>query len=133
MKKRYTIWDIPINRIVMLLMLDALSVVLASYGAILCRFDFSIAETPTHYLEMTAGLLIPNILITYLVFWIWKLYKSVWRYASSSELINLGGACVVCFLAQVAVSLMMGFRMPRTYYAVYPFLLLMFCCFTRFS
>ena len=46
MKKKYTIWDIPVNRIVMLLMLDAMSVVIAAYGAILCRFDFSIAATP---------------------------------------------------------------------------------------
>lgn len=136
-KKKYTIWDIPINRIVMLLMLDAISVVIAAYGAILCRFDFSMIETPTCYLEMTTWLLLPDILITYLVFWIWKLYKSVWRYASANELVNLIGACIVCFFAQIAVSFIIGYfagyRMPRTYYAVYPALLLVLCAGSRFS
>lgn len=133
MIKKINLWDIPINRILILLILDMLSVVLAAYGALFWRFEFSISSIPRHYLDIATVLLIPNILTMIILFWIWKLYKSVWRYASANELVNITGACVLCFIAQIIFTAILDWQMPRSYYPMYGFLLYILVCGTRFS
>ncbi len=124
---------IPLNRILALLILDIISVVLAVYISILLRFDMSIAGTPTRYLEMATMLLIPNIAVALMFFTIWRLYKSVWQYASANEMINIAGAILSCSVAQIIISIIMGYRMPKSYYAFYAFVLFVEICIIRFS
>lgn len=148
MKKKFSLWDIPVNRILILLILDVLSVVLATYGALFWRFEFSMAAIPTQYLEKATVLLLPDILIAVIIFWLCKLYKSVWRYASANELINVTAACMACFVLQIILTgtlnrlgigsaageLSTGnFSMPRSYYPLYGFLLLILVGGSRFS
>lgn len=133
MKTKFNIWHIPVSRILILLILDMFAVVVASYGALYWRFDFSFNSQYLHYWEAATLLLPFDLVITVIVFWLLKLYKSVWRYASANELINITAACIVCFFLQIVLVAVLPIRMPRSYYPMYAFLLMILVCATRFS
>lgn len=133
MKTKFNIWHIPISRIIILLILDMLAVVLASYGALYWRFDFQFEGQYIQYVEAATFLLPFDLVIAIVVFWLFKLYKSVWRYASTNELINITAACVVCFFLQIILVAVLPISVPRSYYPMYAFLLMIMVCATRFS
>ena len=133
MKTKFSIWHIPVSRILILLIFDMLAVVAASYGALYWRFDFSFDSQYLNYWESATYLLPFDLIISIIVFWLFKLYKSVWRYASTNELINITAACVVCFFLQILLVAVLPIRMPRSYYPMYAVLLMGMVCATRFS
>ena len=124
---------IPMNRILALVLTDIMSVIVASFAALYIRFDFSFKGIPIAYLERFEKVLPINIAVTLLFFVIWKLYRSVWRYASATELLNIVFATTCTALGQIIVSFVLGESMPRSYYAIYWFLLFGCTCAVRFS
>ena len=50
MKQKTPFLKIPINRIIALILLDIMSIVVASFAALYVRFDFSFAGIPAEYL-----------------------------------------------------------------------------------
>lgn len=113
--------------------MDMLAVVVASYGALYWRFDFSFSGQCLDYMDPATLMLPFDLVITFIVFWLLKLYKSVWRYASTNELINITAACVICFILQIILVALLPVNMPRSYYPMYAFLLMLMVCATRFS
>lgn len=124
---------IPINRIIALILLDIMSIIVASFVALYIRFDFSFAGIPVQYFSKFEHILLPNILLTLVFFALWKLYKSVWRYASANELINIIFATACAAIAQTVYCYAFNQRMPRSYYILYWFLLTVFTCCIRFG
>jgi FlaA1/EpsC-like NDP-sugar epimerase len=74
-----------------------------------------------------------NIGFTILFFVIWKLYKSVWRYASATEMLNIVFATCCASVAQFVLCQLTNQKMPRSYYIIYLFLLFAMTCGIRFS
>lgn len=124
---------IPINRIIALLIMDTMSIVIASFAAIYIRFDFQFNAIPKEYMTKFEHILPFNIAITILFFVIWKLYKSVWRYASATEMLNIVFATSCTAVAQLGFCHLTNQRMPRSYYIIYLFLLFAMTCGIRFS
>ena len=133
MKQKTPFLKIPINRIIALILLDIMSIVVASFAALYVRFDFSFAGIPAEYLMKFERIIPFNILLTLLFFALWKLYKSVWRYASATELLNIVFATTCAAIAQIILCNVMNQKMPRSYYMIYWFLLFGMCCVIRFS
>lgn len=133
MRKENNFLKIPMNRILALVLMDIMSVVVASFAALYIRFDFSFKGIPTEYMARFERILPFNVVVTLLFFVIWKLYKSVWRYASATELLNIVFATTCAALGQVLVSFALGDSMPRSYFAIYWFLLFGCTCAIRFS
>lgn len=133
MSKNNNFLKIPINRIIALLLLDIMSVVVASFAALYIRFDFSFKRIPPEYMLRFEQIIPINLLITLLFFVLWKLYKSVWRYASATELLNIVFATTCAAAGQLIASYAINCKMPRSYYAIYWFLLFGFTCAIRFS
>ena len=133
MEKRKRITRIPLNRIIALVLLDIISTVVSAFTALYIRFDFSFDKMDIRYLRMLENIIIPNILITLLFFAIWKLYKSVWRYASANELINIVFATFCAAAAQTVFCYATDNGMPRSYYILYWFLLTVMTCCIRFG
>ena len=133
MKKNTNFLRIPMNRIFALILMDIMSIVVASFAAIFLRFEFSFKEIPQEYLDKYEFILPYTIALTLFFFLIWKLYKSVWRYASATELINIAFATSCAALAQVIFCYMTSRLMPRSYYVLYWFFLFAFTCMIRFS
>lgn len=125
--------SIPINRMVALLLLDIMSIIIASFASIYIRFEFSFKEIPVEYLIKYEHILPYNIVLTIFFFFIWKLYKSVWRYASATELINIAFATTCAALGQFILCIILNEKMPRSYYVLYWFFLFGMTCVIRFS
>lgn len=124
---------IPINRIIALLIMDTMSIVIASFAAIYIRFDFQFNAIPKEYMTKFEYILPFNIGFTILFFVIWKLYKSVWRYASATEMLNIVFATGCASVAQFVLCQLTNQKMPRSYYIIYLFLLFAMTCGIRFS
>ena len=124
---------IPINRIIALVLMDIMSIVVASFAALYIRFDFSFSGIPKEYMVCFEHIIPFNLAITLLFFALWRLYKSVWRYASATELLNIVFATTCASVGQVIVSYALGYIMPRSYYVIYWFLLFGLACAIRFS
>ena len=131
--KNVDILKIPANRIIALILLDIMSIVVAAFTALYIRFDFSFNGIPSEYLQKFERIIPYSIIITLVFFAIWKLYKSVWRYASAPELLNIVFATTCASVGQIIICHLLNEKMPRSYYVLYWFLLFGMTCIIRFS
>lgn len=119
-----------------LIIYDVISVVLASYVAILWRYDFHLDEIPGHFMQPIERFLPINILLTLVIFYIMHLYSSLWAFAGETELQNIVVACVLSMLAG-AVGLQFfkvtSRAVPRSYYPAYMAVLVVCIFASRFS
>ena len=121
------------TRIGALLVLDVFAAIGVSFLAIFIRFDFYINEIPSKYIEAAHSILWINIIAVLIIYWMWRLYKSVWRYASATELINIGGATVTVFIAQLLYLYLLKIDLPRSYPFFYAFFMFVITVAVRFS
>lgn len=131
--KNVDILKIPANRIIALILLDIMSIVVAAFTALYIRFDFSFNGIPSECLQKFERIIPYSIIITLVFFAIWKLYKSVWRYASATELLNIVFATTCASVGQIIICHLLNEKMPRSYYVLYWFLLFGMTCIIRFS
>lgn len=130
---RIGILKIPLTRIVLLGCADLLGILLSSVLALYVRYDFQFLEIPKKYWYTAIESIFPNILLTFVIFNIFHLYNSVWRYASDTELMNCLIAVALCAIMQPVFFWIEGVRMPASYPLFYGFFLLVFSCGTRFG
>lgn len=106
-----------------LIIYDIIAVVIASYLALLVRFDFSFLKIPSKYEIRVLETLPLCVLITLVVFFCFRLYSSLWTYAGAMELVNIGGAAVGSGFASLLI-VMVKYKdivvpLPRSYYVIY--------------
>ena len=77
--------------ILLFVLIDMFALLISSMFSVWLRFDFGFVPDP--YLVNAYQYFIIDFLIILIVFLIFKLYTSVWRYASVLELINIISAC----------------------------------------
>lgn len=130
---RVGILKIPITRIVLLLLSDCFAVLMASVLSLFVRYELSFMEVPREFWDAILQAYIPNLLIVFLVFTIFRLYNSVWRYASDTELVNNAIAVVICAVMQPVLFWLLDQYVPRSFPFFYGFFLLVFTCGVRFS
>ncbi len=119
-----------------LIFYDIISVIFASYFAILVRYEFRIADIPEHFLTPVSRFLPLNIIVTLLVFYLFKLYDSLWAYAGEREMQNLVMACVLSgILNAIGLQFFKSEHqpVPQSYYFMYTFLLITLIFVSRFS
>lgn len=125
-----------LTRRAMLAFYDIVAVIASTYFALLARFDFSMAQIPSAYLNTALDALLPNIIITLIVFYFFRLYTSLWTYAGSTELMYMIGGCAMdTFVSLLAIMLMnrgVTNPMPRSFYLFYGISLLAFTFFSRY-
>lgn len=120
-----------------LIIYDIISVILASYIALLMRYGFEMAEIPVHFVDPINHFLPFNILITLAVLYVFRMYNSLWAFAGETELQNLVLASVISSGLQAAG--IQFFKtpgqqaVPGSYYFLYMFLLISFIFASRFS
>lgn len=81
--------------------------------SILTRFEF---ELPLEYLELYISHVLVFLLIKILVFKYFKLYSSLWRYASIDELIKVAMAVTSANALVLSYSVIVGAMLPRSIY-----------------
>lgn len=111
----------PKNRVVLLVIMDIFTIQLASFMGLFLRFDFSITAIPTKYLEQICYYTAFNTCVTIIIFILCRLYRSVWHFASTTELLNIIIACTIATLVMYAGTKLMKYELPRSYYVIYYF------------
>ena len=106
----------PRNRIVLLVILDLLIITVSGFLALYIRFDFSFGKMDMQYVDAELRYLPINLAITIIIFILFKLYRSVWRFASTTEFLNVIGACSGSILSQIVILAFLKIRMPVSYY-----------------
>ena len=119
-------------RIIMFLVLDVLSLTLCYFLAMALRFDFH--NIPYKYTNIIYNYLIIDALILIFIFWAYRIYKSMWSYASISELISIFFSCTTFILVEyIYKCLILKLPLPRSYYLIKLFLLYIFISAIRYS
>ncbi|MBQ8247859.1 MAG: polysaccharide biosynthesis protein [Lachnospiraceae bacterium] len=113
--------------------MDVMAISIVNFLALLIRYDMYITDIPRKYIDAVGNIWVANLVISLAMFWIWRLYKSVWRYASATELLNIFGAVCVIFGIQLIYFKIFEVDLPRSYPFFYMFLLFIFTTGIRFS
>ena len=104
-------------RRICLIALDSILVVLASILALAIRFEFGPVDEPfVKYLCESLPLFIVSSLI---IFWVFRIYHSLWEYISAKEVRNILVASGASGAAQMIIITMLNKRLPRSYYVLY--------------
>lgn len=110
-------------RQMMLIVIDIVSILIASYGSLLLRFNGSVENC---YLQHMNTMIIFIILIDLAIFVINKLYHSLWQFASIVELKNILISTFCASVINIALYEVTQNSLPRSCYIIY-FLLLTMC------
>jgi len=121
-----------VERALVIAFADVLTVAFASIASLWIRYDFSFSTIDIVHFDNAVKMIPFNIISTIIVFWIFKLYQSVWRYASSNELIKIIAAVMVEGVVQLFVFIVFKIRVPRSYYLFYTVILCVISVAIRF-
>ena len=131
MKKIKTIITQKRIRIAMFIVLDILAMTMCSFLSIGLRFDFH--DIPNIYIDNIYNYLLIDSIIIVAIFSIFKIYKSMWSYASITELINIILACSSYELIEFIYKQIINVNMSRSYYLIKLILLYIFISSIRYS
>ena len=117
-----------------LIIIDILSVALATYLGLIARFDFDPRMVQGTVYGQTAWNYLPySIVITIVLFWLFHLYQSLWQYAGTPEIVNILAACVISAISQmIIVHMILHWTYPRSSYVFFGGFLLTFVVGSRF-
>ena len=101
---------------VFLIVYDALAVNGAYFLALWLRFDFSFAGIDVNYLTAWERFTPWYTLFCLIVFWCLKLYRSIWQFASFTELSRVVISSVITTVFHTAAITLFLRRMPISYY-----------------
>lgn len=119
------------GKIILFSILDILALVLSSFLSLKIRFDFGVI--PSIFLNKYFYALIIDIVIMILVFSIFKLYTSMWSYASIIEMLNVFFGCILIEAFSFFYHLVFNINVPKSYFLIRYLLMIIFVCGIRFS
>ena len=117
-------------RQLMLIIVDILSIIFSLYGSLILRFEGSLEQT---YISNINSVLLIVIILNIAILFLMKMYKSLWQFASVTELFNVITSSILCSLVNIVIFEIANKDLPEACYFLY-FLLLTLCLgITRFS
>ena len=116
-----------------LLVYDVFAVTVPYYIALLLRFELRLSQIPRIYLESWMKFAPFYALISVGVFLLLRLYRSIWRFASYSELKNIILSNVICGALNYIITRIFGARMPLSYHIIGILMQVIFAAGIRFS
>lgn len=112
---------------------DVFAVVISSLLALLLRFEGKYNEIPREYIDRSLQYISIVIVVTLVIFYVLRLYGSLWTYAGATELMNIVFASILSAGIQMWVIVLMDMRMPRSYYVFYAMCLFVMVTCSRYS
>ncbi len=120
------------SRALMLMVIDIVAIGLSGFLSLWMRFEFSFSDIQTEFLEAIYHYMPINVIITVIIFALFHMYDSLWKYASVNEFLNVVFAVVISSLVNGIVMNVAGFYVPRSYPFMYMLFLCMFAIGVRF-
>lgn len=125
---------IPWKKIALVLMLYDIIVANFSYlSALIIRFELHFSQIKEEFLNPFLKFAPVFTIISILVFYLFHLYNSLWKYAGFNELIRILEACIVTSIIQLLGTVLFVKRMPISYYVIGSALQLLLTVLSRFS
>ncbi|WP_313127996.1 nucleoside-diphosphate sugar epimerase/dehydratase [Anaerocolumna sp.] len=112
---------------------DIIIILVASGMGLLLRFDLEFSKISPIYVESVWCYLPINMATTFVIFYLFKLYHSLWIFAGVTEMQNVFSACVVASAVQLIGMEVLDYPVPRSYYFLYGGVLLLLTIGSRFA
>ena len=100
--------------------------------ALVMRFDVNIASIEPQYIDNVKDTWLIFTIMTLIIFWVFRMYHSLWQYASIAELYKIVEACVVADVAYLAMTAISGKMLPRSCYFTAGVFMTVAMCTSRF-
>lgn len=100
--------------------------------ALVMRFDVNISLIEPQYIDNFKDTWILFTIITLIIFWFFRMYHSLWQYASIAELYKIVEACIVAEIAYLAMTAIWGKMLPRSCYFTAGVFMTVAMCTSRF-
>lgn len=121
-----------VHRRIVLIIFDIMTVCISSVIPLWLRF-IDEETIPDVYIGSAWDFLLINIVITLVVFYLFKLYQSLWAFAGPTEAQNIVAACFLCAVLNYGGMKLLKFPIPRSYFFMYALVLTAITTFGRFS
>lgn len=99
-----------------LMIYDMAAVAAAYFGALWLRFDCRYQMIPKDYLQPYFQTILIYMVFCVVVFWLLRLYRSIWQFASYSELVRIVEATMITVVCHVVFMTLFVKRMPISYF-----------------
>lgn len=101
-----------------LIIYDIIAVNISYFAALWLRFDCTYSAIPKEYFDAFIRFAPIYTLVCIIVFWIFRLYQSIWRFASFNELISTGIAALITGTVHTVGITLIFHNMPVSYYII---------------
>ena len=105
-------------RMLILMVVDALAVCVASFLGLFVRFDMNVGRIPSEYIGPVVTYLPIYMAATLIIFFLFRLYAIMWSVAGIREALRIVGACALTTLVQMAGMVLLEHRVPRSFYII---------------
>ena len=102
----------------LLMIYDFVAVIVSYIAALLIRFDLRFNSIDINYLHAFYRSILFYAAFCVVLFWFLRLYKSIWRFASFTELLRVILATSISGVVYIVVMTVFVLRMPVSYYIV---------------
>ena len=116
-----------------LILCDIAVIVASSALGLLLRYDLEFSRVDMRFVESLWSYLPINIICTIIIFYVLKLYHSIWRFAGIVEMQSVTAACIMSTLIQFAGLKIFDYPVPRSYHFLYGGILFFLTLGTRFT
>lgn len=114
-KKRIEHWEVVTG---ILMVYDFMAICFSYLLALLVRFDFKFSSIEPKYLQGCYKSVVFFAIFCVVLFWFLKLYKSIWRFVSYSELLRVILATAISGLIYPLIMNLFVGGMPASYYVI---------------
>ena len=116
-----------------LMIYDFLAACGAYFLGLWIRFDCRYTMIPTKYMHAYMAFIVQYAVFSVVILWMFRLYHSIWRFASYNELARIGGASLFMTIVHTIVITLCIERMPISYYVFGAVIQLLLTIAVRFS
>lgn len=118
---------------IVFMFLDVVAVTVSFFFALWFRFDCRFSEIPDYYLMSWLKFAPIYAVLSIIVFYLFRLYQSIWKYAGFFELKRIFFACATLFVIHTVAITIFIRRMPISYYIIGSAIQFLMISFIRFS
>lgn len=102
------------------------------YLSLIMRFDVGIVSIEPQYINNYVDNMLFYTIISLLIFWVFRLYHSLWQYASIAEVYRIAEACITVEVVHFLSNKIAGNMLPRSCYFNAAIYLIIAICASRF-
>lgn len=102
------------------------------YLSLIMRFDVGIVSIEPQYINNYVDNMLFYTIISLFIFWVFRLYHSLWQYASIAEVYRIAEACITVEVVHFLSNKMVGNMLPRSCYFNAAIYLIIAICASRF-